>query len=84
MEILLGILIVITQLGWLWFVDRLLKRQSNERWELYERIRAPENVIAPPSVIEDAPEPGPILEEKPVDELDLVGRVDPPTPLRED
>lgn len=88
MEILFGILLgvfVINQIAWLVFVIHLLKRNQHERWELQERIKSPDIPLPPPSAFEQAKSASvEEIENKPVDEFDLVGKVNPPTPLRED
>jgi hypothetical protein len=81
----LALCLIITNIAWLVFLNKLLQRNQHERWELNERIKSPEIFVPPPATFEAAAvEPPKAADEKPVDEFDLVGQVDPHTPLRED
>lgn len=87
--ITLLILFVVSNVLWLYFFRELTRDAARERWSLNERIRDPRSVLP-------NPEPKPMSKEDQVvldnwianteveDEFDLVGRIEPPTPLRGD
>jgi hypothetical protein len=90
MDIALLVTLIVTNLCWLYFWDRKDKRDRNERWELRERKDRPEVPKAPPSHLIEAAKKirevptKPDERPEPKDEFDLVGQVNPPTPLRRD
>jgi hypothetical protein len=86
MEIIIVVLIialVVSNANWLLILLKILKQNQHERWELNERIKSPEIPVPPPTAFEPS-ESIKEVEQPPVDEFELVGKVDPPTPLRED
>lgn len=87
MTYLWGAAFVLSNIAWLYFAYRLLQDQRRERWDLQERIRNPEAPKPPPVLSPTEKEQAKIIErfvEKHDDEFDLVGKIDPDTPLRND
>lgn len=87
--VFLAIAFVAVNILWLFFLRWLITTQITERWQLQERIREPDIEHVPigdlvkrasESVLE--PKDPEFVDDKPPDEFDLVGRIDPDTPLR--
>lgn len=90
--ITLAFALVASNVFWLVFLRGHIHDERTERWQLQERIREPDAEHVPiaelMSIKREKKKPDPVepifTDEKPIDEYDLVGKVDPPTPLRED
>ncbi len=91
--IVLAVSFLVTNGIWIWFIRWLLLSSTTERWQLQERIREPLAEHVPIGDLvqrasESSPKPDsndPIFrDDKPADEYDVVGAIDPDLPLRED
>lgn len=81
---ILVFLFILNNALWLYAFYLLIQKNHNERWELLERIRFPEQPVSPPRVHEQTMFENLGADSRPVDEFDLVGEIDPETPLRND
>jgi len=83
MEIILVVAFIVSNAGWLYYLNRRDTRDKTERFQLLDRNLFPDKQQIPPM---NLPTKGPeaVPFEVVPDEFDLVGEVNPPTPLRND
>lgn len=84
MTVALLITLIVTNAVWLWYLHGRDKRDQLERYQLLERQIAPGVSQPTPGVLSDLETTKvmdiPVVE----DEFDLVGEINPATPLRSD